>query len=70
MTVVDLKKEYNKLLKRYNKACEWFDDKTISNQEKEQHLPLFKQVLTGLNYYLEKIEVYTSQEILEGFDEK
>lgn len=67
MTVTEAKKQYNELLKRYYKAGEYFEREDISNSEKEQFLENFQQVLAGLNYYLGKIEVFTSQEVLEGF---
>lgn len=63
-----LKKEYNRLLKRFNKAEEYFDRKNISQKEKEGFLGNFQEVLRGLNFHLDKIEVYTNQEIMEGFD--
>lgn len=64
------KEEYNKLLKRYYMAGEYFDRKDISNSEKEQFLESFQQVLAGLNYLLGKIEIYTNQEVVEGFYER
>ena len=67
MTIAEAKKEYNQLLKRYNKANEYFGRTDISQDDKEKFLPHFQQVLYGLNYLLGKIEVYTNQEIMEGF---
>ena len=67
MTISEAKKEYNKLLKRFNKANEYFERKDISQNEKERHLENFQEVLNGLNYYLSKIEVYSNQEVLGGF---
>ena len=66
MTVLEAKKEYNKLLKRFDKANEYFERTDISNEEKERQLENFDVVLKGLNYYLKRIEIYSSQEILEG----
>ena len=66
MTVLEAKKEYNKLLKRFNKANEYFERTDISNEEKERQLENFGAVLKGLNYYLKRIEIYSSQEVLEG----
>ena len=68
MTISEAKKEYNKLLKRFNNANKYFDRTDISQEEKEKFLPHFQQILRGLNYYLSKIEVYSNQEVLEGFD--
>lgn len=67
MTISEAKREYNQLLTRFYKAEEYFDREEILYQEKERFLGAFQEILTGLNYYLSKIEVYTSQEILEGF---
>ena len=68
MTISEAKKEYNKLLKRFNDANEYFDRTDISQVEKERFLPHFQQILKGLNYLLSKIEIYTKQEVLKGFD--
>lgn len=67
MTVAEAKAAYNKLLVRFNKANEYFEREDISKEEKERHLKDFQEVLTGLNYFLSKIEVYNNQEVLEGF---
>lgn len=67
MTIKEAKQEYNKLLERFNKANEYFEREDISQKEKEKFLPHFQQILKGLNYLLGKIEVFTKQEILEGF---
>jgi len=68
MTISEAKKEYNKLLKRFNDANEYFDRTDISQVEKERFLPHFQQILRGLNYLLSKIGVYSEWEVLEGFD--
>lgn len=67
MTVSEAKKEYNILLTRFNKANEYFDRGDIPQAEKENQLNNFQEVLTGLNYLLSKIEIFTNQEILGGF---
>ena len=66
MTITEAKKEYNKLLVRFNKANEYFERTDISNEEKERQLENFDVVLKGLNYYLKRIEIYSSQEVLKG----
>ena len=65
----EAKREYNKLLERFNKANNYFENENIPNTEKEKYLSSFNEILAGLNYYLGKIEVYTNQEVLEGFHE-
>lgn len=67
MTIAEAKREYNKLLKRFHKAEEYFDREDIPLSEKEKYLPHFEQILMGLSYYLGKIEVYTNQQAMEGF---
>ena len=67
MTILEAQIEYNKLLERFNKANEYFERTDISHEEKEKFLDNFQEVLKGLNYLLSKIEVYTKQEVLEGF---
>lgn len=68
MTIAEAKKEYDKLLERFNKANEYFESEEIPQADKEQFLGNFNQILKGLNYYLSKIEVYTNQEVLGGFN--
>lgn len=70
MTISEAKKEYNKLLKRFNDAEIYFDREDVPQSEKEKFLLNFQEILKGLNHLLSKIEVYTEQEILGGFDER
>lgn len=67
MTIAEAKENYNKLLKRFYKANEYFDRTDVSQIDKEKFLDDFQEVLKGLNYLLGKIELYSNQEILEGF---
>lgn len=67
MTIGKAKKEYNRLLKRFNNAWNWFDREDIPMERKEEFLGEYEKILNGLNYYLSKIEVYTNQEVLGGF---
>ena len=67
MTIAEAQKEYNELLKRFHKANEYFESEKATQIEKEKFLPQFQEILTGLNFLLSKIEVYTQQEVLEGF---
>ncbi|WP_130807668.1 hypothetical protein [Senegalia massiliensis] len=68
MTVKEAKIEYNKLLKRYNKAIIYFDREDIPYHEKENQIVNFKNILKGLNYYLGKIGPHTSKETMGGFN--
>lgn len=69
MTIKEAKREYNALLTRFNNAGEYFENDDIPYTEKEKFLPYFQKILTGLNYHLSQIEVYTNQEILGGFQD-
>ena len=70
MTIKENKAEYNQLLKRYQKANEYFENKDISQAEKEMFLPEFQKVLSGMSFLLGEIKLYTKQEVMEGFDDK
>lgn len=68
MTVAEAKRKYNELLIRFEKANNYFDNTNIPHAEKEKFLENFQEIINGLNYLLSKIEVFTQQDILEGFD--
>ena len=67
MEIGNAKKEYNMLLERFNKANEYFDREDLSQEEKERFLPQFQKVISHMSYLLGEIEVYTKQEVFEGF---
>lgn len=69
MTIAEAKEKYNRMLKRFYKAEKYFDREDITQEEKEKQLENFEMVLKGLNYYLDKIHIFTEQEILEGFSD-
>lgn len=69
MTILESKKEYNKLLERFNKGEIYFDRKDIPQEEKEKHLKSFQVILNRLSYLLTKIVFYTEDEVLNGFKE-
>lgn len=68
MTILEAKQEYNNQLKRYNKAVEYFEREDITQQQKEDNLDNYKQVLNNLNHLLGKIGVHGVEEVLEGFE--
>lgn len=68
MTIGEAKKKYNALLKRFNNAWNWFDRENIPSERKEEFLGEYEKIVNGLNHYLNKIEVYTNQEVLGGFE--
>lgn len=68
LTISEAKKQYNKLLQRYKKAEEYFN-RDIPQEQKEQFLNNYIEVLNGLSNLLLKIEIYEDEEVLEGFNE-
>lgn len=63
MTIKEAKKEYNKQLARYEKAVEFFD----SDKADEKYLPDFQKLCMGLSELLNKVGIYTQEEVWEGF---
>lgn len=63
MTIKEAKKEYNKQLARYEKAVEFFD----SEKADEKYLPDFQKLCMGLSALLNKVGIYTQEEVWEGF---
>ena len=55
------------MLKRFNDATNYFENDPSPMAKKEVHLDLFRDILHQLNYLLEQIEVYSEQEVIEGF---
>jgi F0F1-type ATP synthase delta subunit len=62
-----LKREYNELLKREEKAVEYLDDNSIPLETRENYFSEYKKILDRLNEILELIGRYKREEILEGF---
>lgn len=67
MTVTEAKQNYNQLLDRYNNGVAYFERSDVVQEEKENHLKDFRDILKGLNYLLAKIGNYTNEEISQGF---
>lgn len=68
MQLISLKRQYNKLLIRYNKMEEWIETATIEEQKKlSDHI---LEVINDCNDLLNQIKKYgpvTQEEIIEGF---
>ena len=64
---VDIKREYNQILEREQKAEVYFDRQEIPQEEKEKHIPEYKKILYQLNNLLKVISRYAKDEILHGF---
>ena len=65
MTIPEAKKEYNKQLKRYNKALEYFDS---GDGDNEKYFKDFQKLLLGLSSLLKIIGTYTQEEVWYGFE--
>ena len=67
-----MKKEYNHLLERIEKAEKWFDRQDIDYSEKLKQYDNFKAILNKAEKVLSKIkkqEEVTSEQINNGFKE-
>lgn len=62
--MVNLKKEYNHLLQRYYKGCNYIEEHI---EEKDKYLPIVLQLLNKINKILQRIPDKTEEEILNGF---
>lgn len=59
----ELKKQYNYLLKRYYKGCNYIDEHI---EEADKYLPVILDLLNRINAIL-KIVPATNEEVLNGF---
>lgn len=58
----ELKRQYNKLLIREQRAEQWIDAPSRTEQEYLKWLPEFQKILNGLNEILNKIGVSNTTE--------
>lgn len=70
--VMEIKRSYNRLLKRQQEAGKYLDNPEISQNEKEKHILMFRiEVLDPLNAYLGVLKDWgvgaAEEEILNGF---
>ncbi len=65
---------YNKLLKRHDRAVEWFDNPDISEEEKDNHQEKFNEMLMEMERILVKLREsgynISQNNILNGFEVK
>jgi hypothetical protein len=64
------KAEFNKLLKRFDKAVTWFDNPKVAEAEKDKYEPEFKKIIHDLAVMVEEFRKQgpmTREEILFGF---
>jgi hypothetical protein len=69
---LELKREYNKVLKRHHKAALYMDDCNVPISQRETFLPEYKNIIDRLNTILNIFEInkieYSTKEGLGGFD--
>ena len=67
----ELKKKYNALLKRHNRASDFFDDNSIPIVERKRHIQAFREIIEEMESVLKYINCKgyspTEKEMLEGF---
>ena len=59
--------EYNKLLRRYEKAVDYFEKETIPQEKKLTFLEDYQKILIGLSVLMLKIGNMEDEEVLGGF---
>ncbi len=63
----ELKRQYDSLLARENKAETYLDDNTIPYSERKKWIPQFRAILDEMSKILSRLPPSTSQERLNGF---
>lgn len=71
-TTKSLKKEYNKLIKRYKTGADYLDNNGIPLEEREKWMDEFRNIIDGLNGFLKEFKKLgietTEDEIMNGFE--
>jgi hypothetical protein len=62
-----MKEQYNALLLRYAKAELYFDNTSVTLEDKEKHLDAFMLLVAEINKMASMIPGITEDEILNGF---
>ena len=65
-----LKAQYNALLKRYEAAEAYIDDKKRKPEELDKWMPSFLQIVKQLNKLLIEIGEHRAEEAINGFKEE
>lgn len=72
VTIHSLKKEYNKLIKRYKTGADYLDNNGIPLEEREKWMDEFRNIIDGLNGFLKEFKKLgietTEDEIMNGFE--
>ncbi len=72
--IINMKRDYNKLVARQKKAEKYLDDGSIPIREREEHIPLFLDIIRQLDEIFNSLKSMnvscTDNEILEGFELK
>lgn len=73
MDILALKKQYNQLLHRHDEGKLYLDNTKILFENREKHIPLFREICEKMNDILTTFEKqgvpYTEKDALYGFEE-
>ena len=71
MSIKDLKKQYSDLLLRHNRATSFLDDPAIPLEEREQQVPVFRELIREMESLLNSLKALgykvSEAEINHGF---
>jgi len=59
----NLKRDYNKLLERFNKANIYFKDETIPQSEKDKHMKLYTEIVIAMSKLMNEYEKLTGEDM-------
>lgn len=66
--IIELKKQYNEVLKREKKAQLYIDNPNVSDDTVYgKYMPEYQKIIRQLSRLLNEIGTYTQEEALEGF---
>ena len=68
-SLTGLKKQFNALLTRCNKAEKYINAPERTEEELEKWMPEFMNIIAQLSFLLEEIGVHTEDEAINGFKE-
>lgn len=72
VTIHSLKKEYNKLIKRYKAGGEYLDNNDIPIEEREKWIGEFRKIIDVLNGFINEFKKLgvelTDNDVMNGFE--
>ena len=73
MIVQELMKQYNDILPRFNRACSYMDDNSVSVEDREKRIPDFQKILKKIYGIFDGLREQgydvSPEEVREGFRE-